>query len=405
MRNLVVGLLLGAVSGLVLHKFVIAEEPVRTSRGDRTAAPAERAGAIVKEAAAPDEGDALRARIAELEARLREASLLCEIPGVPLPQTDEQIALMIEEFDRTDDLDRLLVLIRALLMQGEKGYPKLAQLLMKVVRKGMEGKFQREEEIIPRLAPALRIAMEREKELVGFVDYLMQSKTAPAPLKMGAVFAAAFLTMSRSPGSDKFAPMLLEQLTAGTMGTGDPAEILITAMGILGRKEAVEPLLAIVRDPQKQGLHHEAMNALSMIGDPRIIPVVTERLKDPNNQWAFPEMRALARIDTEESRAIAGDYLARIEDANRFFSLAGNYLGSSRDEKVVAMVIERAQRETGNEGWNAVWALSRVRSPAAEAAIEELAKSAKTDQMREFAQQVLDTRRKAAAEMAAAENG
>jgi len=405
MRNLVVGLLLGAVSGLVLHKFVIAEEPVRTSRGDRTTAPAERAGAIVKEAAAPDESDALRARIAELEARLREASLLCEIPGVPLPQTDEQIALMIEEFDRTDDLDRLLVLIRALLMQGEKGYPKLAQLLMKVVRKGMEGKFQREEEIIPRLAPALRIAMEREKELVGFVDYLMQSKTAPAPLKMGAVFAAAFLTMSRSPGSEKFAPLLLEQLSAGTMGTGDSAEILITAMGILGRKEAVDPLLAIARDPQKQGLHREAMNALSMIGDPRVLPLVVERLKDPENNWAFPEMRALARIDTEESRAIAGDYLARIEDANRFFSLAGNYLGSSRDEKVVAMVIDRAQRETGNEGWNAVWALSRVRSPAADAAIEELAKSAKTDQMREFAQQVLDTRRKAAAEMAAAENG
>jgi HEAT repeat protein len=177
------------------------------------------------------------------------------------------------------------------------------------------------------------------------------------------------------------------------------------AMGILGKKEAVDPLLAILKDPGQKNLHDNAMDALSMIGDDRALPIVRERLKNSENPWPWTEMRALGRIDTDEARAVAEDYLGRMTDTDNFFSMAGHYLSASRNEKVVEMVIRRARADPGNNWWSAVYALGRVRTPAADAALEEYARDASNPQRQKQAQGILDRRREADAQMAALETG
>jgi len=408
MKTLLVGIVVGAVCGWTVQKFVLTPEegtPQRreTSSQARPQPSADRAGA-----ADGTELDRLRARIAQLEALLAarpEAEQQDLFGGVTVPATAEGIELLLEEFERTGDLDRLLALMKALLLQGEKGYPRLTKVLIRVVARVSTGNIP-EEEFLRHVVPALKLGMQHEKELVGYVGYLLTSDEVPAIMRTGAMAAAMFLSVNRVPGSDAFGPMLLQQFLGGDTGAGlisggkEQEPMLIEAMGFLREKKAVEPLLAMLRDPVKQDLQRRAIQALGRIGDPRAIGPLVQRLQSKpasENEWwrGSAEIAALARIGTPEATAAAEQYIAGIESAGAFFSQASSYLRARPSDKVVGMIRDRFRANPGGRNiWSAIWGLRSAGTPAAMTVLDEISKSATNPGVRKNAQRILDERKK-----------
>ncbi len=412
MRLLLIGLLVGGAGGLLIQKFVL-DPPEGRSRVLRTT----EAAAPAKGAAAGADVASLVARIKELEAALAAASAP---PGeepfeLEVPTTDEGIDLLMEEFQRTDDLDRLLALIRALLRKGEKGYPRLTTLLMRVIGKAMAQKFK-EEDLLQRVIPALKLAMRHEKELVGYVGYLMTADGVPGMMRTGAVGAAMFLSVNGGPGSDAFSGKLLEQFLASSAGKGgrglfggdgEQRQMLIQAMGMLRQKEAVEPLLRMLADPAQQENAWSIVNALGKIGDPRAVAPLIARLREMNDDesnWWSPELTALAELGTPDAILAAEEHLAGLSDNSRFFSQAGNLLRAYPSAKVVGMMRDRFRAQPGNQNlWNALWGLRQAATPEATALLEEIATTAGEEQMREQARSYLEERKRMAEEIAESE--
>ena len=133
MKFLVLGVVLGLAGGFVAG-FTLQEETEKGGRGGRHDGDALDSRVERGAGAATDEADALRKRINELEALLARKNVPAEsevLLGITVPQTKEGIDLLWKEFEDTGDLDRLLALMEALLLQGKSGYPRLTQLVMK----------------------------------------------------------------------------------------------------------------------------------------------------------------------------------------------------------------------------------------------------------------------------------
>ncbi len=415
MRYLLIGLLVGGAGGFLIQKYVLdTPEPRRHTRRAPEGAARPRAGAPAGDV----DVAALLARLKELEAALAAAPAPPpeDLLTIEVPTTDEGIDLLMEEFQRTDDLDRLLALVRALLLKGEKGYPRLTTLLMRVVGKAMAQKFK-EEDLLQRVIPALKLAMRHEKELVGYVGYLMTAEGVPGMMRTGAFGAAMFLSVNGVPGSDAFSGKLLEQFmaTAGGKGGGgllggrdEQRGMLIQAMGMLRQQEAVEPLLRMLADPEQQGTSWQVIGALGNIGDPRAVAPLVARLRakkgDDENDWWSPELNALAEIGTPEAILAAEEHLAGITDNNRFFNQAGNLLRAHPSPKVITMMRDRFRAQPSNQHlWSALWGLNQVATPEATALLEEIATSAGEEQMREQARSYLDERKRMAEALAETE--
>ena len=134
MRYLSIGLLLGLVLGLAggfFAGFLFQEESSSGGRGGRRDVDADPDFVSTRVESSDDAGK-LRDRIAELEALLAAARNAEPEPmlGITVPTTTEGIDLLWKEFEDTGDLDRLLALMEALLLQGEAGYPRLTQLVL-----------------------------------------------------------------------------------------------------------------------------------------------------------------------------------------------------------------------------------------------------------------------------------
>ncbi|MHC4959026.1 MAG: HEAT repeat domain-containing protein [Planctomycetota bacterium] len=398
MKTLLIGLVVGGLSGFLVSEYVLVDD-VSASRQSRSTGTDSRVE-VERHAAEEVDVDGLKARIAELEA------LLNAQPGddvsifgtVKVPQTEAEIDLLMEEWTATDDLDKLLALIRALLLQGEKGYPKLTKVLMRMVGKGMAGRYK-EEDLLKKVVPALKLAMQHEEELVGYVGYLMTADNVPGMMKTGAMGAAMFLSVNGVRGSDRFAPMLLESFMKqgeGMMGR-DQKRMLIDAMGMLKQKEAVDPLLRMLDDPQQKRMHNKAISALGQIGDVRAVGPLTKRLQmsDQENQWWRPELRALAQIGTPEAAAAAENFIAGVENDDQFFNHAGSYLQGKYSDKVVALAMERYRKNpAANNMWGVLRGLSKANTPESVAYMEEIAKTSTQQWVKSQAQNYLDERKK-----------
>jgi hypothetical protein len=403
MRALLIGLVVGGIAGFALQKFVLSD-PQDARRLQRQAASEQPAGERGPGATDVSEVDSLRARIAELEARLAASGgmeTLLLPGGVEVPTTEEGIDLLFEEFQQTDDLDKLLALFRALLLQGERGYPKLTKLILRVVGKGMAGRLK-EEAILERVVPAFRIALRHEEELVGYVGYLLASEDVPPMMQTGAMAVAMFLSINRVPGSEAFAPKLLEHFMSSTsgpavrqMGGGEQSSMLIQAMGMLRQPEAVDPLLAILADPDRSGMHRQAAEALGRIGDPRAVGPLVKRLQtmDQRNEWWAPEVVALARIGTPESTHAAEQYLTSIENADHFFAQAGSYIQARPSPGVIEMIGTKFRANTGASNmWSVMRGLNSAGTPESLALLQEIASTATQDHVKRRAQSYLDER-------------
>ena len=354
MKTLLVGLLVGGVCGFALQKYVLEDE-VASSRSRRGDVPV-RGDDDRPERAEEDDGvnvDLLLAKIRDLEARLasmkgeEEVSTYGEIE---VPLTEEGIETLLESFERTGDLDQLLALIKALLLQGEKGYPRLTRVLYKMIGMGMANRFS-EEDLLQRIVPAARMAMSHEKALVGYVGYLMTNDNVPSMMRTGSMAAAMFLSVNGVRGSEAFAPKLLEAFLARSEGDDDQRRMLLEAMGMLKQKEAVDPLLAILNDPQKGNDHRRAVEALGRIGDPRAVTSIVQRLQSPpegRNSWwhGRTEIEALARIGSPEALAAATTHLTNLTNNQSFYNQASAYLRVQKDDKVVTMIRDRFRANT-----------------------------------------------------------
>ena len=400
MRTLLIGLLVGGISGFAIQKYVLSDD-IDTRRNRRVES-ADEDTSPVPTSKPNDEVDvdALLARIRALEGLLKQAPATDELESifgdVKVPTTDEEIELLLAEWEKTDDLDKLLALIRALLLKGEKGYPKLTQVLLRLVVKGMAGEIS-EHKALEKIVPALKLAMRHEKELVGYVGYLLTAKHIPSMMRTGAMGAAMFLSVNRVRGSEKFAPMLLEVFMQGGAGMGkDQSRMLITAMGLMGQKEAVDPLLAILTDPQKARMHHSAIEALGQICDERAVGPLVKRLRESKeNSWWSAEMTALAKIGTPEATAAAEEYLATVTNDDKFFNHAGNYLRERASPKVIDMVATRFRNNPGSGNmWSALRGLSKVNTLESKALLEEIAKTSTTNHVKRQAQRYLDEQKR-----------
>jgi len=405
MRFLLIGLLVGGVAGFAVQKYVLQDDAAAAAR--RSRALGAQSGVDLPERSDGDDGklDALRARIAQLEAQLAagddgsgEAMVLFR--DIEIPETDAEIDALFEEFDRTNDLDRLLALIEALLRKGERGYPRLTKVLMRLVGKVAARTWDEEDEFMPRIVPAFKLVMRHEKALVGYVGYLLTDDDVPSMLRTGAMGAAMFLSVNRVPGSESFGPQLLEAFSEGASGGlfgggKDQTRMLIEAMGLLQERQAVDGLLAVVKNPESKDLHYSAIRALGRIGDERAVGPLLARLRANPDNSGRAEIAALAAIGTQEAVAAAETQLRGIEQDRSFFNAAGAFLRERPSDQVVQMVRDRfrANPESYNL-WGVVRGLAQTDTPAARETLQEIATNAKQKWVRNMAQRTVEEKRK-----------
>ena len=395
MKHLVLGVLLGLAGGFFAG-FIAQEESEEGGRGGRRDEDTE-SNSVSERVESSRDTAKLRKRIAELEALLAAARNTDPemMLGITVPKTIQGIDLLWKEFEDTGDLDRLLALMEALLLQGEAGYPRLTQLVMKTAMMGMTGRIE-EQDAFQRIVPAFRMAMRHEKELVGYVGYLITNEKAPEMMRTPALGAAMFLSMNGVKGTEEFAPKLLETFMAQSEGSGGPAgmfagdqgEMLIAAMGMLKQKEAVDPMLRMLADPKQANQAGDIVEALGRIGDPRAVGPLKKRLEAQagKNRWSNPELQALARIGTPEATGAAEQFLDGIESNSKFFNQAGSYLRVTRSPRVVEMIRARFRKEPSSGNlWNSLYGLRQTNTPESRQLIEEIANESTNDQIREQA--------------------
>lgn len=406
MKTLLIGLLVGGLSGFAIQKYVVGGEygnALRRQRGtrskervpveretERDPAPVEQPGVAASPGTTP--GNDL-------------VDLSLDFGGVKVPETDEEIDLLLEEWTQTDDLDKLLALIRALLLQGERGYPKLTKVLARFTGKMMMRKYQ-EEDLTQKVVPALKLAVRHEKELVGYVGYLMSGENVPPMLRTGAMAAAMFLSMNRVMGADSFGPMLLKTFVEsdGKLGK-DQARMLIMAMGQLKQKSAVQPLLRMLDDPQQKKMHNRIVESLGKIGDQRAVGPLIKRLSvAEENNWWMPELSALARIGSPEATAAAEQFIAGMENDDKFFNQAGNYLAVAKSEKIVTLIRGRYRKNLNSSNmWSVMRGLQQANTPESVALLAEMSKTSTQPWVRTRAQQYLEQQKKAKEALGASE--
>ncbi len=167
MRYLVVGLILGLVCGYGLS-WMQKDGDTSAGRGNRRGEESE--GDFIVEKGEDGEVERLRTLVAKLQdelAKLRAAAN-ADGPVRDVPATEEGIVLLEKEFNETGNLDALLALIEALLLQGEAGYPRLTRLLIRIGYMAMSNKIE-ESEAMQRIVPAFRVVMRHERKLVGYI--------------------------------------------------------------------------------------------------------------------------------------------------------------------------------------------------------------------------------------------
>lgn len=392
MRYLVVGLILGLVCGYGLS-WMQKDDGGAGGRGTRRGE--EKTGDIVLNKNDDAELQRLEGLVAKLQdelARLR--ANMPEAAVIEVPTTIEGIKLLEKEFNETGNLDSLLALIEALLLQGEAGYPRLTQLLMRIGFMAMSNKID-ESDALQRIVPAFRMAMRHERKLVGYIGYLVTSDKVPELMKTPALGAAMFLSMNGVKGSEEFGPKLLEifvEQSEGGQGkgmfAGEQGRMLIEAMGMLKQTEAVEPLLRMLNDPKQQNASRRIVEALGRIGDPAAVGPLIKRLKDnkSENSWWRPEIRALARIGTDEAKAAAEAHIRGIENDNSFFNQAGAYLREQPTPEMMAVVRERFRKNPGAHNmWSTMRALQQVNTPESKLLLQEMASESTNDHVRQQA--------------------
>lgn len=291
----------------------------------------------------------LRARIAALEAQLSAH----QAPPEPDPwagDTPEKLEQLVQEAFADNNIDWLLDVIVRLLRMGKEGYPILRKMLEDIIFRAKflpaESDFR-----VDQLYKFGRIFANHEKEFIGFLDYLLTDPNTNPWFKQGAMMGAAFYVGSSAPGSEALQQTLmglfLAQGGAGATPLPLPGnagkKMQVFAMAMSGDPRMAAPLHDELRKTKDKSLQGDIIGALAYLGDPRALPLIQERL-DPNGDGDFrAEIRALGRLDTEESHKTADTFLRSIKDSKSFYRHAGTYVRSGGGAPAVMLMKERIE--------------------------------------------------------------
>ncbi len=404
MRLLLIGLLVGGLAGFAVQKFVLEDDSATPRRGREVGTGGGRNLPARKDDGSVDV-EALLQRIRDLQGQLAARGdgaeeALAKFGDIKIPETDEEIDALFEEFDRTNDLDRLIALIESLLRKGPSAYPRLTRVIERFIGKVAARTWNEENEFLPRVVPAFKMVLRHEKKLVGYVGYLLTDENVPAMLRTGAMGAAMFLSVNRVPGAESFGPELLKAFTAGAGGGlfgggGEQTRMLIEAMGLLKEKSAVDGLLAMLKDPSQKKMHYRAIKALGRIGDERAVGPLLAQLRAKPGEAGRGEIGALAAIGTQEAVAAAEGHLRGLEDDDSFFNAAGSFLRERSSDGVIQMVRDRFKANPNSYNlWGVMRGLARANTPSSHEALREIASTAKQDWVRQMAQRTVKEQEK-----------
>jgi hypothetical protein len=292
----------------------------------------------------------LLARIAELERRL--AAIPTEESPYP-GDTPEDVEKVIADAYSATNVDWLLDAIDRLLCMGEKGYPLLRRLIIDIAFKA---KF------VPTMADFRfdqlyrvgRIFANREKQFIGFLNYLLTEKDTPDLLKQFALVGGAFYVGSDAPGSADLQQTMTQAFMQKAIGEGAfpggalpsnmPKKMQVFVMAMSGSKEMIAPLHDEYNQTKDKDLQSDIVGALAYLGDPNALPLIKDRL-DPTQGDYSRELRALGRIGTDDAHATATAFLRQVPDSKRFYRQARAYMNEGGGVSAVLLIRERIQSD------------------------------------------------------------
>jgi len=315
-------------------------------------------------------------RIRQLEeqlAELRRQLATQSAEEIPYPgDSPEEIEKLLVEVYGENNIDLFLDVLDRLLCMGEKGWPLLRRMIMDIVFKAKflprESDFRMEQ-----LYKLGRIFANREKHVMGFLNYLLLQQDTHPYLKQGALMGGAFYVGSQAPGSEELSQtmmqLFLQNSGAGSMGmpgmlpgnVGKKMQIIAIAMS--GNKEMIPSLRDEYRTTKDKDLQGDIVGALAYLGDPGALPMIQERL-DPTQGDYSREIRALGRIGTEEAHATATEFLRKIPDSRRFYRHARDYVRQGGGSSAVLLIRDRIQSDPKDpEIANTIGTLRRFPTP------------------------------------------
>lgn len=296
-------------------------------------------------------------RIRQLEAELAEARRrLAAMPTEESPypgDTPEEVERLLEEAYADNNIDWLLDVIDRLLCMGEKGYPLLRRMIMDILFKARflppQSDFR-----VDQLYRMGRIFANRERQFIGFLNYLLVEKDTHAWLKQGAMMGGAFYVGSNAPGTEELSQTMMQLFLQNAGPGGGPLpgmipgnmgkRMQIFAMAMSGNKEMVPALHEEYRNTKDKSMQGDILGALAYLGDESALPMIRERL-DPTQGDYNREIRALGRLGTEQAHETATTFLRQIPDSKRFYRHARNYVRQGGGTSAVLLIRERIQAD------------------------------------------------------------
>lgn len=352
-------LLAGGVAGALLTYAILGETP----GGGR----AQQAPAPLPDVAARAPSD--DARVAELEAEIeRLKALLAQAqPAKEEAWSDDsvdRVELVLQAAYADANIDLLLEAIRRLLRMGEPGYRRLREMVVDFLKLKFvptASSFRAHH-----LYVLGRIALEEERRIIEFIDFLLTDPATPPFMKPYAQVAAAYYIGSNAPGAEKLQETLMNMVLAEkglpaamTGGAGVPKRMQIFAMAMSGDPRMIQPLRDELSATQDEKLKTEILGALAYLGDPETVPLIQQRL-DPRQGEFRQEIESLARLGTEEAHAVATEFLRAIPDGKRFYSHARRYVVAGGGAYGVSLIRERVKANPDDpEIANTIGALAR----------------------------------------------
>jgi hypothetical protein len=352
-------LLAGGVAGALLV-YALLGDGIAGGRAPTAPAPLPE----VVASAAPTDG-----RVAELEAEIaRLQALLAQAqPAKEEAWPDDsldRVELVLQAAYADANVDLLLEAIRRLLRMGEPGYRRLREMIFDFLKLRFvptASSFRAHH-----LYVLGRIALEEERRIIGFIDFLLTDPATPPFLKPYAQVAAAYYIGSNAPGAEKLQETLMNMVlqekglpSAMMGGAGVPKRMQIFAMAMSGDPRMIQPLRDELNATQDKALQSEILGALAYLGDPETVPLIARRL-DPRAGEFRQEIESLARLGTEEAHSVATEFLRAIPDGKRFYSHARRYVVAGGGAYGVALIRERVKANPDDpEIANTIGALAR----------------------------------------------
>ena len=337
----------------------------------------------------------LRARIAELEAQL--ANRPAPEPDPYVGDTVENIERLIAEAYAANNVDWLIEVIDRLLRMGPKGYPLLRKLMMDIA---FRAKFlpTRSEFRIDQIYSVGKVFQRREKQFIGFLNFLLVEKDTHPWFKQGAMVAASYFVGSRAKGSEELQQTLM-QLFIGEGAVGIPGGFNMGNMGqrmqvfakaMSGDAEMIGPLRDELNKTKDKKMQADILGALAYLGDPEALPLIKDRL-DPAQGDYRKELEALGRLGTEEAHATASDFVRSIPDSKRFYRHASRYVRAGGGDMAIKLIRERVTSNPNDpEIKSAVGTLRRFPTKESQETLQYIADSTPDEGLAKNAQSAAD---------------